>query len=220
MSFVFFRFCKLFSILSNIFNSAYMRLTNHLHPPPHTPLNPNPNSSALAHEKAFNQMRSPQHRLEKLMHLDAAHQTEDKNALAIDKAEVDFGKRKAQLDATSEMLKERSVKFLETWTPRVADVLRGLSFAHHDILSENALMFGEGSLSVDDCDGSMENARRDCEAYLMDTSVVEEGSECSDASQASQEGRVAPHTTPAGSSLDIAADAVRSGKGKAKARAA
>jgi hypothetical protein len=175
------------------------------------------NSTVVAHEKAFNQMRSPRARLARLNQLDDDRKEQDATALKIDQAEVDFGKREAQLRATSVRLKEKAASFLDVWTPKVENTLRGLNFAQRDALHADSQAFGEGCLVHDDCDGSLEAARLKCRAYLAD--VLDNSVDATEA-----DGTVAPHTTPEPSSVDVANQQRSSGasdrKGKAKAAAA
>ena len=65
-------------------------------------------SSALAHEKAFNHITAPESRLRHLMHLPENKRNDDVEK-KIDMAEVDLEKRRAQLEATSRMLKRLSL---------------------------------------------------------------------------------------------------------------
>jgi hypothetical protein len=173
-------------------------------------------------------MKAPEHRLARLNSLDDAHKDTDATAFAIDKAEVDFGKRKAQVEATSKMLAQRARHFLDTWTPKVCDALRGLNFAHADILAENATQFGEGCLLVTDCGGDVSAARDACASFLRNASSVEsadseDSTDSKDSKGDSQKGvPVAPHPTPSSSSADMNGDGVIRGdkrKGKGKGRA-
>ena len=177
-------------------------------------------SAAKAHEKAYNQLRAPTKRLERLRARDRPELVDDDNAIAlkIDQAEVDLGKRVGIMKETTSMLKQRSAAFLADWTPAVANAFRGLNFAQRDATHADAQAFGEGCLVHDDCDGSTEAARRACREYLvaeLPCSIKSEEDESSVCEETALEGRVAPHTTPVPSSADIAARA----EGKAKARA-
>ena len=174
-------------------------------------------SAAKAHEKAYNQLRAPTKRLERLRARDG-DDDDDAVALKIDQAEVDLGKRVGIMKETTSMLKQRSAAFLADWTPAVANAFRGLNFAQRDATHADAQAFGEGCLVHDDCDGSTEAARRACREYLvaeLPGSIKSEEDESSVCEETALEGRVAPHTTPVPSSADIAARA----EGKAKARA-
>jgi hypothetical protein len=175
-------------------------------------------SAAKAHEKAYNQLRAPTKRLERLRARDQELDDDDAVALKIDQAEVDLGKRVGIMKETTSMLKQRSAAFLADWTPAVANAFRGLNFAQRDATHADAQAFGEGCLVHDDCDGSTEAARRACREYLvaeLPGSIKSEEDESSVCEETALEGRVAPHTTPVPSSADIAARA----EGKAKARA-
>jgi hypothetical protein len=175
-------------------------------------------SAAKAHEKAYNQLRAPTKRLERLRARDQELDDDDAVALKIDQAEVDLGKRVGIMKETTSMLKQRSAAFLADWTPAVANAFRGLNFAQRDATHADAQAFGEGCLVHDDCDGSTEAARRACREYLvaeLPGSIKSEEDESSVCEGTVLEGRVAPHTTPLPSSADIAARA----EGKAKARA-
>lgn len=177
-------------------------------------------SAAKAHEKAYNQLRAPTKRLERLRARDRPELVDDDDAVAlrIDQAEVDLGKRVGIMKETTSMLKQRSAAFLADWTPAVANAFRGLNFAQRDATHADAQAFGEGCLVHDDCDGSTEAARRACREYLvaeLPCSIKSEEDESSVCEETALEGRVAPHTTPVPSSADIAARA----EGKAKARA-
>lgn len=176
-------------------------------------------SAAKAHEKAYNQLRAPTKRLERLRARDQKElDDDDAVALKIDQAEVDLGKRVGIMKETTSMLKQRSAAFLADWTPAVANAFRGLNFAQRDATHADAQAFGEGCLVHDDCDGSTEAARRACREYLvaeLPCSIKSEEDESSVCEETALEGRVAPHTTPVPSSADIAARA----EGKAKARA-
>lgn len=176
-------------------------------------------SAAKAHEKAYNQLRAPTKRLERLRRRnDQELDDDDAVALKIDQAEVDLGKRVGIMKETTSMLKQRSAAFLADWTPAVANAFRGLNFAQRDATHADAQAFGEGCLVHDDCDGSTEAARRACREYLvaeLPCSIKSEEDESSVCEETALEGRVAPHTTPVPSSADIAARA----EGKAKARA-
>ena len=176
-------------------------------------------SAAKAHEKAYNQLRAPTKRLERLRARDQKElDDDDAVALRIDQAEVDLGKRVGIMKETTSMLKQRSAAFLADWTPAVANAFRGLNFAQRDATHADAQAFGEGCLVHDDCDGSTEAARRACREYLvaeLPCSIKSEEDESSVCEETALEGRVAPHTTPVPSSADIAARA----EGKAKARA-
>ena len=176
-------------------------------------------SAAKAHEKAYNQLRAPTKRLERLRARDQKElDDDDAVALKIDQAEVDLGKRVGIMKETTSMLKQRSAAFLADWTPAVANAFRGLNFAQRDATHADAQAFGEGCLVHDDCDGSTEAARRACREYLLaelPVSIKSEEDESSVCEETALEGRVAPHTTPVPSSADIAARA----EGKAKARA-
>ena len=174
-------------------------------------------SAAKAHEKAYNQLRAPTKRLERLRARDG-DDDDDAVALKIDQAEVDLGKRVGIMKETTSMLKQRSAAFLADWTPAVANAFRGLNFAQRDATHADAQAFGEGCLVHDDCDGSTEAARRACREYLvaeLPGSIKSEEDESSVCEETTLEGRVAPRTTPVPSSADIAARA----EGKAKARA-
>ena len=172
-------------------------------------------SAAKAHEKAYNQLRAPTKRLERLRARDG-DDDDDAVALKIDQAEVDLGKRVGIMKETTSMLKQRSAAFLADWTPAVANAFRGLNFAQRDATHADAQAFGEGCLVHDDCDGSTEAARRKCREYLFltDSVSVSESDSSDDASETEGhlEGRVAPRSTPVPSSADI--------KAKAKAWAA
>lgn len=175
-------------------------------------------SAAKAHEKAYNQLRAPTKRLERLRARELVDDDDDAVALKIDQAEVDLGKRVGIMKETTSMLKQRSAAFLADWTPAVANAFRGLNFAQRDATHADAQAFGEGCLVHDDCDGSTEAARRACREYLvaeLPCSIKSEEDESSVCEETALEGRVAPHTTPVPSSADIAARA----EGKAKARA-
>lgn len=178
-------------------------------------------SAAKAHEKAYNQLRAPTKRLERLRRRNDQKELDDDDAnvaLRIDQAEVDLGKRVGIMKETTSMLKQRSAAFLADWTPAVANAFRGLNFAQRDATHADAQAFGEGCLVHDDCDGSTEAARRACREYLvaeLPCSIKSEEDESSVCEETALEGRVAPHTTPVPSSADIAARA----EGKAKARA-
>ena len=175
-------------------------------------------SAAKAHEKAYNQLRAPTKRLERLRARDQELDDDDAVALKIDQAEVDLGKRVGIMKETTSMLKQRSAAFLADWTPAVANAFRGLNFAQRDATHADAQAFGEGCLVHDDCDGSTEAARRACREYLvaeLPGSIKSEEDESSVCEETALEGRVAPHTTPLPSSADIAARA----EGNAKARA-
>ena len=174
-------------------------------------------SAAKAHEKAYNQLRAPTKRLERLRARDG-DDDDAAVALKIDQAEVDLGKRVGIMKETTSMLKQRSAAFLADWTPAVANAFRGLNFAQRDATHADAQAFGEGCLVHDDCDGSTEAARRACREYLvaeLPGSIKSEEDESSVCEETTLEGRVAPRTTPVPSSADIAARA----EGKAKARA-
>ena len=174
-------------------------------------------SAAKAHEKAYNQLRAPTKRLERLRARDG-DDDDDAVALKIDQAEVDLGKRVGIMKETTSMLKQRSAAFLADWTPAVENAFRGVNFAQRDATHADAQAFGEGCLVHDDCDGSTEAARRACREYLvaeLPCSIKSEEDESSVCEETALEGRVAPHTTPVPSSADIAARA----EGKAKARA-
>lgn len=58
-------------------------------------------SSAVAHEKAYNHLKSPQDRLAHLTSLPEVERERPDVAKKIDQAEVDLGKREAQLEATA-----------------------------------------------------------------------------------------------------------------------
>jgi hypothetical protein len=69
-------------------------------------------SAAKAHEKAYNQLRAPTKRLERLRARDQELDDDDAVALKIDQAEVDLGKRVGIMKETTSMLKQRSAAFL------------------------------------------------------------------------------------------------------------
>ena len=123
-------------------------------------------SAAKAHEKAYNQLRAPTKRLERLRARDG-DDDDDAVALKIDQAEVDLGKRVGIMKETTSMLKQRSAAFLADWTPAVENAFRGVNFAQRDATHADAQAFGEGCLVHDDCDGSTEAARRACREYLV-----------------------------------------------------
>ena len=56
----------------------------------------------------------------------------------IDMAEVDLEKRRAQLEATSRMLKRRAKVFLNKFTPHVTDAVRAFTLCQHRARLENA----------------------------------------------------------------------------------
>ena len=58
-------------------------------------------SSAMAHEKAYNHLQAPKDRLAHLSSLPEAERERPDVAKKIDQAEVDLGKREAQLEATA-----------------------------------------------------------------------------------------------------------------------
>ena len=180
-------------------------------------------SAAKAHEKAYNQLRAPTKRLERLRARD--QELDDDDALKIDQAEVDLGKRVGIMKETTSMLKQRSAAFLADWTPAVANAFRGLNFAQRDALRGNAAAFGEECLGRNDCGGSTEAARRACRAYLsLDACSIESDAEedaSSEFEETASEGRAAPRATPVSSFSDIAATSHAEGKAEtAKAPAA
>jgi len=131
------------------------------------------NSSALAHEKAFNHMRAPRDRLESLMRLDPESRERDAAAKRIDQAEVDLRKREAQLEATTDMLKRRASVFLDTWTPKLADAFAALNFLEEEERRSAARMFGR--LDADECGcASAEAARAKARAFVADEEEEEE----------------------------------------------
>lgn len=131
------------------------------------------NSSALAHEKAFNHMRAPRDRLESLMRLDPESRERDAAAKRIDQAEVDLRKREAQLEATTDMLKRRASVFLDTWTPKLADAFAALNFLEEEERRSAARLFGR--LDADECGcASAEAARSKARAFVADEEEEEE----------------------------------------------
>ena len=131
------------------------------------------NSSALAHEKAFNHMRAPRGRLESLMRLDPESRERDAAAKRIDQAEVDLRKREAQLEATTDMLKRRASVFLDTWTPKLADAFAALNFLEEEERRSAARLFGR--LDADECGyASAEAARAKARAFVADDEEEEE----------------------------------------------
>jgi hypothetical protein len=79
-----------------------------------------------AHEKAFDAIRAPQKRLERLMEKDEASLEKDKTQRAIAEAEATTQQYQAALRVTTVKLKEAAAAFLMDFTPRVHAVV--LSF--------------------------------------------------------------------------------------------
>ena len=152
-------------------------------------------SSALAHEKAFNHITAPESRLRHLMHLPENKRNDDVEK-KIDMAEVDLEKRRAQLEATSRMLKRRAKVFLNKFTPHVTDAVRAFTLCQHRARLENAELL-ENVVAADPVERlrTIEHSRERC-AWFIDT----EDSDCPyvalDASLSS------PDATPPGSGGD------------------
>jgi len=120
-------------------------------------------SAALAHEKAFRQVKPPEHRLEHLMNLDDEQRESPECQKKIDVAEVELEKRKAQVAATSKMLKIRARLFLDTYTPYVRDAISAFAVAQHDAHAAMARAIGR---SVGGGGGGVDAARRECAWFL------------------------------------------------------
>ena len=148
----------------------------------------------MAHEKAFNHITAPESRLRHLMHLpENKHDDVEKK---IDMAEVDLEKRRAQLEATSRMLKRRAKVFPSKFTPHVTDAVRAFTLCQHRARLENAELL-ENVVAADPVERlrTIEHSRERC-AWFIDT----EDSDCPyvalDASLSS------PDATPPGSGGD------------------
>ena len=149
-------------------------------------------SSALAHEKAYNHLAAPEHRLRHLMHLPDAKRSDDVEK-RIDMAEVDLEKRRAQLDATSRMLKRRAKVFLNKFTPHVTDAVRAFTVCQHQARMDTAGLL-EDVIAEDPVERlrTVEPLRERC-AWFIDT-------EDSDCPYVAQDASVSsPEVTPPGS---------------------
>ena len=120
----------------------------------------------MAHEKAYNHMRAPRDRLVTLMRMDAERRESDRSAKRIDQAEVDLEKRRAQLEATTRMLKQRAKVFLDRWTPAVREALLALHVLQADALADWSRFFDD--LDAAACEGSVDHARERARAFLDD----------------------------------------------------
>ena len=122
----------------------------------------------MAHEKAYNHMRAPRDRLATLMRMDAARRASDASAKRIDQAEVDLEKRRAQLEATTRMLKQRARVFLDRWTPAVREALLASRVLHGDALVEQSRCFDVFASDASEREGSVEHAKERARAFLDD----------------------------------------------------
>jgi dimethylaniline monooxygenase (N-oxide forming) len=146
----------------------------------------------LAHEKAYNHLAAPEHRLRHLMHLPDAKRSDDVEK-RIDMAEVDLEKRRAQLDATSRMLKRRAKVFLNKFTPHVTDAVRAFTVCQHQARMDTAGLL-EDVIAEDPVERlrTVEPLRERC-AWFIDT-------EDSDCPYVAQDASVSsPEVTPPGS---------------------
>ena len=83
---------------------------------------------------------------------------------------MDLEKRRAQLEATTRMLKQRARVFLDRWTPAVREALLASRVLHGDALVEQSRCFGvlaSGRVLVER-EGSVEHAKERARAFLDD----------------------------------------------------
>jgi hypothetical protein len=97
------------------------------------------------------------------MNLDDEQRESPECQKKIDVAEVELEKRKAQVAATSKMLKIRARLFLDTYTPYVRDAISAFAVAQHDAHAAMARAIGR---SVGGGGGGVDAARRECAWFL------------------------------------------------------
>ena len=97
------------------------------------------------------------------MNLDDEQRESPECQKKIDVAEVELEKRKAQVAATSKMLKIRARLFLDTYTPYVRDAISAFAVAQHDAHAAMARAIGR---SVGGGGGGADAARRECAWFL------------------------------------------------------
>ena len=144
---------------------TYEALTTHrLHDP--TLFNTHMCSAATAHEKAFNMLRVPQERLARLNSLPMEDKQKQAVARKIDQTEVECGKRQAQLDATSRMLKDRARHFLQEFTPMVEAAMQAFAVRQHEAYHQMALLIGRHVAGSQG--GDIEGLRERCKWFLQE----------------------------------------------------